>query len=87
MKFSPSHSSYIEAAVPILKILKHDENVSKISLGVIKVKYPRAKTAGKSKIQILKSHLHIVVNSKSAVQHIRVYGKNLDVISEKLKGL
>ncbi len=84
MKFSPSHTTYIEQATKILKFLERQENVSKISLGIIKTKKSMSKSFTKQKIKILENHILIKVNSKLAVQEIRVYGQNLEKIEKEL---
>ena len=81
MKISSSHSTYIERATPILKFLNTQSAISKISLGIIKIKRPPAKTHGKFKITITKNHILLEVNSKSSNQEIRIFGQDLKIIA------
>lgn len=83
-KLSRSHSTYIERAENILKFLQTIDEISKISLGIIKVKNPSGKTHGKFKITITKSHILLEVNSKSSNQEIRIFGQDLENISKTI---
>lgn len=84
MKFSSSHSTYIEQAKDILKFLEKQDNISKISLGIINPKKSASKAFTKPKITTLENHILIKVSSKLAVQEIRVYGQNLEKTTKDL---
>jgi hypothetical protein len=84
VKISSPHSTYIEKAESIIKALKKNENVSKISLGIIKPKKSASKSFTAPKISVLENHILIKVSSKLAVQEIRVYGKNLESVAASL---
>lgn len=84
MKFSSSHSTYIEQAEKVLKFLERNQTVSKISLGIIKSKKSASKSFTRPKVILLENHILIKVSSKLAVQEIRVYGKNLREIEKEL---
>jgi len=85
MKFSSSHTTYIDQAETVLAFLKKHDNVSKISLGIINPKKSASKSFTKPKISILDNHMLIKVSSKLAVQEIRVYGQDLEKIARELK--
>lgn len=84
-KLSRSHSTYIDRAEPILKKLKKNPNISKISLGIIRIKYPPAKSHGKFKISVNEKYILLNVNSKASNQEIRIYGKDLESIKEYIE--
>lgn len=79
-KISSPHSSYIESAEGLIKTLRKNPNVSKISLGIIKPKKSMSKSVTKPKILLMENHILIRVNSKLYNQEIRVYGKDLGKI-------
>ncbi len=85
MKFSSSHTTYIDQAETVLVFLKKHDNVSKISLGIINPKKSASKSFTKPKISILDNHMLIKISSKLAVQEIRVYGQDLEKIARELK--
>jgi hypothetical protein len=85
MKFSSSHTTYIDQAEKVLTLLKKQIGVSKISLGIINPKKSASKSFTKPKISILDNHLLIKVSSKLSVQEIRVYGQDLEKIAKELK--
>ena len=79
-KLSRSHSTYIDRAEPILKKLKQNPNITKISLGIIRIKYPPAKSHGKFKVSLKEKYILINVNTKSSNQELRIFGKDLESI-------
>ncbi len=85
MKISSPHSTYIDQAEKLILFLKKHQNVSKISLGIIKPKKSASKSFTKPKITVLDNHMLIKVSSKLAVQEIRVYGQDLEKIAKELK--
>jgi hypothetical protein len=84
LKISSPHSTYIEQAELLIKTLTKNQNVSKISLGIIKPKKSASKSFTAPKISVLENHILIKVSSKLAVQEIRVYGKDLETIAASL---
>lgn len=84
-KISAPHSSYIESAEKLIQSLRKNENVSKISLGIIKPKKGVSRTVTKPKITLQDTHILIRVNSKLYNQEIRVYGKSLSEIVKTLQ--
>ena len=84
MKLSAPHSTDIEQAENILQFLDKKQEVSKISLGIIKPKKSISKSFTKPKIILLENHILIKVSSKLAVQEIRIYGKNLEELNKTL---
>lgn len=85
MKFSSPHSTYIEQAKGLLSFLGKQDDVSKISLGIIKPKKSVSKSFTKPKATLLSTHILIKVSSKLAVQEIRIYGKDLQNILKKIE--
>lgn len=83
-KISSSHSSYIENAEELIKFLRKNILVSKISLGIIKPKKSASKTVTKPKISVLPTHILIRINSKLYNQELRVYGQNLETLEKDL---
>jgi len=78
-KFTGSHTTAIEPAVPLLKVLGKSDLVTKIALGFIKNKAKKAKGQAKYKIHEHKngsSGIKLVVNGPGTVQEIHVYTNN-----------
>lgn len=84
-KISSSHTTYIDQARMFLKFLHKLPNISKVSLGIIKIKTKKSKTSGRSKVKIVGNHILLSVSSKSAVQEIRIYGQDLESIMKSIK--
>lgn len=84
-KLNRSHTTYIERSEKVLKYLHKIDKVSKVSLGLIKVKRPSTKTHGPFKLKLTTSHLLLEVNSKNANQKIHIYGENLKEVAKDVK--
>lgn len=83
-KISSPHSSYIENAEGLIRLLRKNPNVTKISLGIIKPKKSASRTVTQPKITLNENHILVRINSKLYNQEIRVYGQNLSEIIKKI---
>jgi hypothetical protein len=84
-KLTRSHTSYIEAAAPLLKFAAKSDEVTKVSLGVIKTGLKVAPQ--RIKIRIDKNCLLVSVRGSTSVQDLFVYTTNPERVQKQLEDL
>ena len=72
-KFTGSHTTVIEAAEDLMKMLNRSELVKKIVIGIIKQKVGKNASQARYKIQPNGAGLKLVVNGSKTVQEFYIY--------------
>lgn len=81
-KITRSHTTLIDAAVPLVDLLQARSEVSKISLGIIK---NIGKGMPKIKLFPVTGGLKIVVRGNTSLQELVAYTNNKEVIRQMLE--
>lgn len=82
MKISRSHTSAIGLVSELMRYLEKSGNVKKLSLGHITSKRGQASGVQKIKIRNDGTCIHLTVTENNSVQVVRIFGNNLDHITE-----
>lgn len=85
-KFTKSHTTCIDSAVPIVKAAEKLDLVSKISLGIIN-SCKGGTSAQKTKISIIEAGLFIKVRGSTSVQDIYIFTKDPKDVKNYLENI